>query len=636
MKKYSLLFIALLFCTIVNAQDKLPSFGKIDKSDLEMKDCDFDPGAEAVSLIDLGEIKFAYVQSVGWQSEAEYRVRIKILKASAVHRAEIKIGYYSKNRRQEITNVSGISYNLDATGNIVETKMEKKAVFDKAIDKERSEVSFALPDVKAGTVFEYKYKLTRKSFGYIPSWTFQESIPVKYSAYNVVIPEYFEFTVQTIARQKVDKKDDKFRGTWYIMRSVPGLKNEPYSSGKKDYLQRVEFQLSKINTPNYYEEIRSTWPKIISELEEDEEFGGAYKKNIRGTDDLDAQLTTAKSTKEKIRVVYNYVQRNMQWNDESGIYSDNGIKDAWDKKNGNIADINFILIRLLRDAGIAAKPLIASTKDNGTINTIFPFLNQFNCTLAYVVDGDDRYIMNAADKYNPFDLVPYDVLSTNAVVIDKEEGGLVGLNSGKKYSNSVFFGSSVEADGKLLGNATISSQGYARNIRMSTYKKAKLNAMLEDNEGITIKVDSLTVNNEKDELKPLEQKIQFSGNMQSSGEYFFLPYSLFTGLGKNPFIDENRVMDIDFEYAKSYVITGSYVLADNYIVNELPKNTKMLLPDTSIVLTRMTQSDGSIISFRFTLDFNAPGYAAESYPYIKEFFKKMYEILDERIVLKKK
>jgi hypothetical protein len=171
---------------------------------------------------------------------------------------------------------------------------------------------------------------------------------------------------------------------------------------------------------------------------------------------------------------------------------------------------------------------------------------------------------------------------------------------------------------------------------MSTYKKAKLNAMLEDNEGITIEIDSLTVNNEKDELKPLEQKIQFSGNMQSSGEYFFLPYSLFTGLGKNPFIDENRVMDIDFEYAKSYVITGSYVLADNYIVNELPKNTKMLLPDTSIVLTRMTQSDGSIISFRFTLDFNAPGYAAESYPYIKEFFKKMYEILDERIVLKKK
>jgi hypothetical protein len=124
--------------------------------------------------------------------------------------------------------------------------------------------------------------------------------------------------------------------------------------------------------------------------------------------------------------------------------------------------------------------------------------------------------------------------------------------------------------------------------------------------------------------------------MQSSGEYLFLPYNLFTGIGKNPFVEENRVMDIDFDYPKRYVVTGSVALADNYVVNELPKNTKMIMPDTSIVLTRMIQQDANIISFRFTLDFTATGYSAESYPYVKEFFKKMHEILDERIVLKKK
>ncbi|MBK8494916.1 MAG: hypothetical protein IPL50_07745 [Chitinophagaceae bacterium] len=46
--------------------------------------------------------------------------------------------------------------------------------------------------------------------------------------------------------------------------------------------------------------------------------------------------------------------------------------------------------------------------------------------------------------------------------------------------------------------------------------------------------------------------------------------------------------------------------------------------------------DGNIISFRFTLDIKVYGYEAQSYPYIKEFFKKMYIILDERIVLTKK
>ncbi len=636
MKKVTLAAILIVLCFSLSAQDKLPSFGKIDKADLEMKDCDFDPGAEAVVLIDVGEIQFAYNEGTGWQSESVYRTRIKVLKASAVDRAQIKIGYYTLNRRQQVSNISAIAYNIDAGGNVVETKMEKAAVYDKPVNKENAEVSFAIPGVKLGTVFEYKYTLIRKSFGYIPAWSFQQRIPVKYSAYNVIIPEYFQFTLQTIKRQPMEQKADKYKGNWYIMRNVPGLKNEPYSFGTDDYIQRVEFQLSKIDAPNHYEEVRTTWPKIIKELLEDEDFGLAIKKNINGTGSLNNDVEAAKSTKEKIRLIYKYVQENMQWNEEYGLFTDKGIKDAWDKKNGNIADINFILIRLLRDAGIEAKPLLVSTKDNGTINAIYPFVNQFNAVMAYVKDGEENYVLNAADKYNAFTSFPYDVLYTNGVVVDKDNGGLVGLNSKNKYTNTIFFTCSAAPDGKIGGEAVINCSDYARNMRMSTYKKGKLKTMLEDNEGINIKVDSFKVKNEKDETLPFEQKINFSGSMQEGGGYFFLPCTVFTGMGKNLFIDESRVMDIDFNYPKSYTVSGSYILPDEFEVTGLPKNTKMIMPDTSIVLTRMVQNDNNIISFRFTIDFNAAGYSAESYPYVKEFFKKMYDIIDERIVLKKK
>jgi len=637
MKKITAIFFFLLLNYLSQAQDKLPSFGKIDKADLEMKDCDFDPGAEAIQLIDVGDIQFSY-SNAGWQAESNYRVRIKILKASALERAQIKLRYYSKERRQDIYKITGISFNLDAASNVVETKLENESIFNKQIDREYSEISFALPEVKVGTVFEYKYKMTRKSFGYIPNWTFQQEIPVRYSAYKIIIPEYFQFTVQTIRRQEMERKDEPELngGTWYIMRKLPGLKAEPYSSGNKEYLQRVEFQLSKIAAPNYYEEIRSDWPKIIKELLEDEDFGLAIKKNLKGTADLDAKLTTAGSARDKVRIVYNYVQKNMQWNEEYGIYTDVGIKDAWDKKTAGIADINFILIRLLRDAGIDAKPLLTSTKENGPINTVFPFLRQFNSVMAYVKDGNETYIMNAADKYNPFNLVPYDVLYTNALIVDKDNGVVVPLDSDKDFLSNVFFTSAVEADGKISGNATVQSSGYARNIRMDIYNKRKLRETLEDNEGITIKVDSLTIKNEADELLPLEQAVQFSGSLQSGGGYSFLPLGLFSGLGKNPFLDEERVMNIDFEFPKKYVISGTYVVADDYLVNELPRNTKMIMPDTSIALTRMIQNDNNTISFRFSLEFNVAVFSAEGYPYIKEFFKKMYAILDERIVLKKK
>ena len=638
MKTSGLILLLLSFNWAVQAQDKIPAYGKVDKADLEMRDCSFDPGAEAVVLLDIGEIEFRYIANTGWVSESSYRKRIKILKERAVGRSEIKLSYYAKNQRESISNISGISYNLDASGNIEESKLESRNTYDKVIDKNFSEVSFALPNVKAGTVFEYKYKMLRKSYSYIPTWSFQQTIPVKYSAYNVIIPEYFQFALLVTKRQELEKKPSSGinDGTWYMMHNIAGLKDEPFSSGKKDYLQRIDFQLQSINAPGYNEEIRTTWPKIITELQEDEDFGVALKKNLRGIDDILTTVKPMEKTSERIRAIYNYVQRNMKWNNDYGIYSENGIKEAWDKKNGNIADINFILINILKEAGIAAKPLLVSTKDNGAVNTFYPFLKQFNAVLAYVKDGETEYIMNAADKYNSFNLVPYDVISTNALVVDKSVETLMQLNGSDKYSNNIFFTCSVEANGKIAGQATLKNSGYARNIRASTFKKNKLKEMIEDNEGITIQVDSLSVKNEEDEILPFEQTIDFSGSMQEGGGYFLLPYNLFTGLGKNPFIEENRVMPIDFNFPKSYIINGTYYLPDDYIVNELPKNTRLIMPDTSIILTRKMQVDGNIISFRLTLDLLYADYTVEGYPYIKDFYKKMYDILNERIVLKKK
>lgn len=639
MKKFTLIISFLIFNDVIRAQDKLPSFGKIDKVDLEIKDCDFDPGAEAFVLIDLSSIEFNYFPNIGWVSETNYRVRIKVLKEKAVNRAQIKLKFRSENRREEITNVKGVSFNLGTNGNIEESELEKRSVYEKEINKEFTEISFAMPNVRIGSVFEYRYKLIRKSYSYIPSWNFQQRIPVRYSAYNVIVPEYFQFTVLSTLRQNMEKGNENSgeKGSWYMMHNIKGLKDEPFSSGREDYLQRIEFQLSSINAPGYFpESIRTTWPKIIDELVEAEEFGSALKKNIKGTADLDVQLAYNISAKEKTRLIYNYVQRNMQWNQEYGIITYDGIKSAWDKKNGTLTEINFILISLLKDAGIKAKPLLISTKDNGKINTFYPFLNQFNGVMVYVKDGDDIYIMNAADKFNPFNLVPYDVAFTNALVVDKNGGGIIELSCDGKFRHDIFFTCSVEPDGKITGQTNIKSAGYARNVRLEAHQKKRIKEILEDNSGINIKVDSVTVINESNDTLPLEQRADFSGSIQTGGDYSFLPFNLFMGLGKNLFIDDDRVMDIDFYYPQTYVVNGTYYLPDDFMVSELPKNTKMIMPDTGIILSRRMQIDGNIISFRLLIEVKVFGYAADTYPYIKEFYKKMYAIMDEKIVLKKK
>lgn len=636
MKQFTFFCCLLFNGLILRAQDKVPAFGSIDKADLEMKDCAFDPGAEAVVLLDVGEAQYAYIFDVGWVLEAQFRVRTKILKESALRFASVQIQFFNGESTEYLKELSGITYNLDAAGNITETRLERNDKYKKNIDDERGLASFAMPAVKVGSVIEYRYKISVSAFGYFPTWRFQEDIPVKYSAYHVTLPQDFQYTIQTITRQPLEKKNIKFGGTWYIMRNIPGFKEEPESSGANNYLQRIEFQLSKIDVPGYYYE--NTWNKVIDRLIQSNSFGLVLKKNIRPDNDLAAQLEGKSSGQEKIKIIYEYVQSNMLWNGEYAFrrYAAFEFKEAWDKKTGNIADINFILLKFLQKAGINAKPLLVSTRDNGAININYPFINQFNAVMVYVKDGDERYVLNAADKLNPYNLVPENVVYTNALVVDNENGGLVGLNNGKNFENEIYFTAYVEADGKLTGNANLSSSNYARSGRINAYKENKLKELLEDNEGIKIQVDSISLKNETDALKPFLQEVQFSGNMQASGEYYFLPLTIFSQLGKNPFLYENRLAAIDFNFPKKYVISGSYILPDNFTADELPKNKKMLLPDSSIVLTRMIQKENNTISFRFNLNFNAPAYDAESYPMIKEFFKKMYAILDERIVLKKK
>jgi len=622
------------------AQDKLPAFGKIEKADLEMKTCEFDPDGEALYLIDLGEVQYninvgaIYIQT-------DHRYRVKILKEKGIEEGNVKFWYHSKDRYEEISNIVGYSYNLDDNGNIISSKLEKSQIFDKKVNENYSEISFAMPNVKPGTVIEYKYRSYKKSFGNISPWYFQRDVPVKYSAYNLLIPEYFDFTYQITRRQDLDVKKslDGSVGTWYVMRNIPALREEPFIAGKKDYYQRIDFQLAAINFPGQAPiSVRSTWPKLTEELLEDEDFGVQINKNIPKTAELDGQLKMAKTSIEKMQIIYTYVQKNMDWNGSEGIWSAHGIKSAWDKKSGSSADINLILINLLKDAKVKVYPLLASTKDNGRVNTTYPLLNQFNEVLAFVkTDNNERYILDASDKYNSFKLIPYDIQRTECFVVDKKDGGWIQVNDhNQKMKHNIALHIDVDESGKIVGEAMVNSWDYGRNSRLSKYKKGQIKSIFETTDGIDIHVDSITVKNVDDDSLPLEQKLAFSGNLQTSGEYSFLSYNLFTGMGKNALVADKRQTDIDLNYPQYYGIQGAYILPDNFEFEDLPKNMRMIMPDTSIMLTRILQKDNNVLNFKIIIDFKRAVYAAEEYPDVKEFYKKLYAALNERIVIKKK
>ena len=151
--KRQVILLPLLFITISLMAQKnkkgekdIPSFGKVEKADLEMKECDFDDKAEAMVLLDVGELD--YIPGTGGL-EFKRRVRIKILTDKGLDWANVHLSFRSERNAQDITNIEAQTYNLDAGGNIVVTKVEKKLIYEKKLNKKYTEKVFTFPGSKS-------------------------------------------------------------------------------------------------------------------------------------------------------------------------------------------------------------------------------------------------------------------------------------------------------------------------------------------------------------------------------------------------------------------------------------------------------------------------------------------------------
>ena len=639
MRKPLLLFLLLAISLYGFGQKKLPKLGHYTDEEMAFKDCSFDPGSDIVCLFEESVVQFNLNGSTP-MLETYIRKRFKVLKTPGVESANVKLSYYSKDGFEDISGVEGYVYNLGSDGKVTTSKMKNNETFRKKIDGEYSELSFALPEVKVGSVFEYKYRVYRRTIGGIAPWRFQHEYPTLYSCCHLMIPEYFDFTYSAVRRQPMEvKADGSVNGSFYSMSDIPGIHDEPYMAGTNDFIQRVDFHLTRINPPGQSPIlVGTTWDNISKQLQENNYFGQQLHRNIKGTDSLKTALATCHTQLDKLIAIYQFVQQYMAWNGDNEIFSsDAGIKDAWDKKQGNCADINMILIDLLKDNDIDAYPILVSTRDHGSVQKSYPNLMQFNATMAVAKLDSTVYVMNASDKYNPYDLVPYDVQYTYGFIVDRKNSDWLTIYDNRKKEKSFITVSlNLDKEGKLSGIGRAAYSDYARNMRLNDYRKKQLKDRLTLKGDINLNIDSLIVQNENLWQKPLDVQINCSGKAKTSGKYTLIPYDLFMGLEDNPFTADKRQTNINFGYLQDVQVTGYINLPEGYTVESLPKSMKMQMSDSSILFKRIfQQSSATQLAFQLRIQHLRPEYATVEYEDLKAYYKKMYELLNERIVLKK-
>ena len=648
MKSLPLLLLLVVAISTLAQQKPTSAFGKVEKAELEIKQCEFDKNADALVLFDVAEVYCNFnPNSLGdaITTQFERHVRIKILSDKGLKRADIHIPYYSYKNAERLKNLSAQTYNLDGAGNVVTSKVEKKLIYTKKLSSRYTEDAFSFPEVKAGSIIEYKYVLEGTSLIGLKDWYFQSSMPVKYSQFTLNFPPELEVLAQPYCSFKYDRKETQ-KGNRdvkvFSMENVPALRDEAYISCEDDYLQKIRTSIQAVNTPLRRISLVRFWPSVIKELMEDEDFGVQLKKDIPRTADLDAALKGVSEPYQKMKIIHSYVKKNMEWNGYEGIYALDGVKSAWKDKKGTTGEINLILVNLLKDAGLKAHPVLVSTRDNGMIQIGIASVGQFNKVMAYVEINDHVYVLDATDKYTPPHLIPLDVMTNEGLVIEKidtwEWGWRTLWDETKSLKNVIVLQGKVDDKGVMKGVAVVTNADYGRITRLPKLQGEKQKYIDEvfASENPALKIDSFQIENLESDSLPLVNKLYFTQNLASSGDYQYFTVNMFTGLEKNPFIQQERFSDVFFGTNQAHHVVANITIPEGYTFEETPKNLKMIMPDTSIVFSRMVAAQGNQVNARITIEFKRPFYLVEQYPEFHEFYKQLFTLLNDQIVIRKK
>ncbi|NSL87520.1 DUF3857 domain-containing protein [Chitinophaga sp. Mgbs1] len=669
MKYRPVLLIVLLMALVplvTFAQDGSKiKFGKISKEDFKVQLPEKDSGAHALVIAEIGSSEFE-TDADGFRLVYKVHRRIKILDKNAYDLATIRIGLYKEGSDEErIQGLKGISYNLE-NGEVVETKMESSNIFTDKQDKNHVYKKFALPAVKEGTIIEYTFSILSPYYRNLRSWDFQGTYPRLWSEYKVSVPEYFDY-VQIpqgygkffIEEKKVGRTNMTFlsrngagpsqMGTatptvynWrWVMKDVPALKEEDFITTLDNYVRRIEFQLSAINYPNEPSKpIRTTWNALMTALQKDENFSEAIN-NHNGflADVTDNLVKNAKTDTEKAMAIYRWVRDNYTCNEHGSMWASHSLKSVFNTKNGNVAEINLLLIAMLKRAKLEAYPVILSTRDNGLVYPYYPLLTRFNYTLASVVLDSAITSLDASDPLLGFGkLHPgcYNgdgrMVNADAYIIPYAADS---LREQKFTSVSLGKLEKGEWKGSFQQRPTyFESYGIREKVKEKGPKEFFKNYQQK------FSAWDMEMQNENiNDLKELESPVmvQFEFTLKPGEEDVLYLNPLFSEITKqNIFKSAERNFPVEMPAVFDEVYSFNMEVPDGYEVDEIPKSGIVKFNEDEGVFEYLIQHSGNMIQMRCRVRLTKATFAPEDYTDLRSFFDIVVNKQAEQIVLKKK
>ncbi len=379
-------FCILLIFTFTLSFSQDFEWGKLSQEEIDLQSVPFESAADAVTLKEYGELKIDYV---GY--ELEEHIRIKILSPNGFSSAQKKWSYNSANRFDKVIFREAQTINI-VDGKTIITPIDKKDILVYKKSNDIEELAIAFPNVKVGSIIEYKVKIIRPYNIYYSAWYFQNALPTLSSklklksasgTYTLIFPT-----------PKLGKKySGKNKIREWELTNIPSYNTYSKIYNISDNVERITFQYTSAKGfyGTYYSE--NTWEGFRNLIN---------SKNEKSVEDLDFRefankIQSGKNKFETLKNCLKFLRDNYKWDKYYATSTDRIKSNFLRTKTGNTADFNIFLQGILREKKIYSQLAVNSLRSNGRIIVGYPILSKLQTLVTVVsLDTDEKIMVDAA------------------------------------------------------------------------------------------------------------------------------------------------------------------------------------------------------------------------------------------------
>lgn len=670
--------LPLIIVIIFNCNAQDVKFGKVSKIELEKSISEIDSNANAEFLYKKEHVYYSFTKARGFIQKRDVHLRIKIFNKEGLKWATHSIRLYNESTENatKIFDKKGYTFNLE-NGKIEKTKLSNDNLFEEKIDDFWKKVSFALPNVKEGSIIDLKYQL-QTPFISIDDIYAQDLIPIKKLDVVVKIPEYFNFNKTINLRasfypkliETIEGRDEQIisasvSGTQIHAESygntlssntstinfnenvttiahdnIPAIKENSYVDNIRNYIAKVVWEYAFFKGPDgTFKDYSSNWDKVSKTIYESDSFGSQLNKTGYFESDLMANMPNTSDTSQKIAYVLQFLKSRVSWNNYYGKYTIKGVRKAYKEGNGNVAEINLMLTAMLRHVGLDANPVLLSTKSHGI--PLSPTIDGFNYVITAVELHNNVILIDGTDPYAIPNVLPKRVMNWNGRIIRKSGSSTwVSLEQKKAVIDSKSLNYEITSDLNIVGKIT-----ELKTLQLGVNERKKISKLSDEekikkieDQDFDITIEDLVIKNQDHISKPLLKSFSFNSDelIEKIGDKIYISPLLFYTEEDSPFKEETRDYPIDFVYPFSNKFMVNIKIPDGYEIDHLPESSASSLSDDKISIYKyLIKQNGNFIQLNVSFDYKKSLVPSKDYKAFKSYYNSYITKLSDKIILKK-